>query len=362
MKADCGGHAAAAFVRGGRAAAWRHRGMAAVRRISGGMAAALLLVSAANAMPMSDYIGSLERMRNEPRELAAVEAKALIGIEVDSTNGRFTTDTSLLEAIANKRADALPRLDATIAALRGANRATASNVDPKLLDRLRNEERVGELQRGGELLTPEPNKTLLDKIAGQILKAWDWVLEKLRKFFEWLEKLWPSKALPEERASFGGTPFVVTALMIAIIVVLAIVAFEALRRSRRAKPDKIATSDPIASRRDEDPLSRGATEWERYAVQLAEAGRIREAIRAWYHAVLVTCYMDGILGFRKGRTNWEYVSMMRAEVAWRPLFADLTRRFEREWYGRAESTYEALDDCSSRAQEILGQIRRRGAA
>src|SRR6185369_14360275 len=177
-----------------------------------------------------------------------------------------------------------------------------------------------------------------------------------------LAKFWPKDEPREKRQPFGGVPFMVTALVITIVVVMLIIAFEVLRRGRRAKPATIAASDPIASKRDEDPLSRGATEWERYAAQLAEAGRIREAIRAWYHAVLVTCYSAGILSFRKGRTNWEYVSMMRAEVAWRPQFADLTRRYEREWYGRDESTGEALDDCSTRAQSILEHVRRRGPA
>jgi len=325
--------------------------------------AIVLFATAANAMPLSDYISALERMRSEPPELAAIEAKALTGVEVEAPGGRFMTDASLLDSIANKRTDAASRLDATIAALKSTTNANALKTDPKLLEQIRSEERVRELQRGGEVLSPpEGNQNLLEEIAGQILKAARWLRDEIRKFFDWLDKFWPKASLPDARQPFGGVPFIVTALVIAIIVVLLIVALEVLRRSRRAKPDAIAASDPIASRRDEDPLSRGATEWERYAAQLAEAGRIREAIRAWYHAVLVTCYSAGVLNFRKGRTNWEYVSMLRAEVAWRPQFADLTRRFEREWYGRDESTPEALDDCSGRAQTILGNLRRRGAA
>jgi hypothetical protein len=324
--------------------------------------ALLLFASAASAMPLADYISSLERLRNEPHELAAIEAKALIGTKVETPTGGFSADSSLLGAVASNRADAGQRLDATITALRSSSDAASSKIDPKLLERLRAEERIDELQRGGEVLEPpKTNSSLLDRIAGGILKGWHWLADKVVNFFEWLEKFWPKEPHAEEPKPSGGVPFMVTALVIAIIVVLAIVALEVLRRSRRGKADgDVAASDPIASRRDEDPLSRGATEWERYAAQLAHAGRIREAIRAWYHAVLVTCYGAGILNFRKGRTNWEYVSMMRAKVGWRPQFADLTRSYEREWYGRDESTHEALDDCSNRAQSILGQIRRRG--
>jgi hypothetical protein len=124
----------------------------------------------------------------------------------------------------------------------------------------------------------------------------------------------------------------------------------------------VLASDPIASKRDEDPLSRGATEWERYAAQLAASGRIREAIRAWYHAVLVTLYAAGILHFRKGRTNWEYVAALSPEIAWRSEFVTLTRRFEEEWYGRERSAIEALEDVSGHAREILDIVRRRAAA
>lgn len=324
--------------------------------------AVLFIATSANAMTLNDYIASLERMRDEPRELAAVDAKALTGIEIDAPGGRFITDASLLDAIANKRSDATPRLVATIAALKAAHDATPSRTDPKLLERIRDEEHIRELQQGGEVGPPEGNKGMFEQIAQQIQKAWRWLRDQIKKFLDWLMKLWPQEPVEKEQKPSGSVPFMVTALVIAIVVVLLIIALEVLRRSRRAKPDALPASDPITSRRDEDPLSRGATEWERYAAQLAEAGRIREAIRAWYHAVLVTSYGAGVLSFRKGRTNWEYVSMLRAEIAWRPQFADLTRRYEREWYGRDESTPEALDDCSARAQSILGAIRRRGAA
>jgi hypothetical protein len=124
----------------------------------------------------------------------------------------------------------------------------------------------------------------------------------------------------------------------------------------------VGTSVPFGSKRDEDPLSRGAMEWERYAIQLAAAGRFREAIRAWYHAVLVTCYAAGVLHFRKGRTNWEYVATLAPSLPWRPEMIRLTRRFEREWYGSDESTLGALDDCGASARAILESVRERGAA
>jgi hypothetical protein len=114
----------------------------------------------------------------------------------------------------------------------------------------------------------------------------------------------------------------------------------------------------MTSTRDDDPLSRGANEWERYAAQLAAAGRLREAIRAWYHAVLVTLYGANILHYRKGRTNWEYVAAVGPEQAWRTQFIELTRLFEHQWYGSDDSSSDALDSCSAAARIVLNAVRR----
>ena len=52
----------------------------------------------------------------------------------------------------------------------------------------------------------------------------------------------------------------------------------------------------------------------------------------------------------------------RPELAWRGEFVTMTRRFETEWYGRAQSNIDALDDAAERARRILDTVRRRAAA
>jgi hypothetical protein len=219
---------------------------------------------------------------------------------------------------------------------------------------------VPELAPGGEVATKvDADLPLLERIAKSIGEMLEWLGEKIRQFLDWLRDLFPN--VKRDGGATFGMRWIVIAVVALIVIALIILAIEVTRRSKRAKKE-IPTSEPISSRRDEDPLSRGASEWERYAAQLAAAGRYREAIRAWYHAVLVTCYSAGVLHFRKGRTNWEYVSLLSPSLAWRPELIQLTRRFEREWYGADESTSEALDECSDRARGILDAIRRRGAA
>lgn len=333
------------------------------------LALALVLLAAApllraETMPLARYIDTLDALRREAPAVRAAQARLLIGTEVASPNGNFTADASLLHAVAAGGADAMPRLDATLAALRSIAPAAAADVDVAAIERMRKEEEAAAMKRGGEVgeLEVPTNDDAIERWTKWLGKAFTWLGEKIEQLYDWLMSWWPHAGRPDEKAAFGGVPFVVIAIVLAIVAVLAILAFEVMRKSKRVERAPLAASDPQTSRRDEDPLSRGANEWERYAAQLAAAGRIREAIRAWYHAVLVTLYAAGILHFRKGRTNWEYVAMLAPALPWRGAFIELTRRFEEEWYGHEESSREALDDCAARAKEIVDTVRRGVAA
>ncbi|HVR40218.1 MAG TPA: DUF4129 domain-containing protein [Thermoanaerobaculia bacterium] len=333
--------------------------------------ALLFAATVASAMPLGDYVAALESIRGSvaSNDLATARNRAqqLRGITIESPDGNFVADASLLSEVLDaqaKRAMILARLDATIGALRNASPQHTGTVDPKLLERLRAEEAAQTLQRGGEVLpVPRHTQPLAVRVVEMVAKALEWIWDKITRFFDWLLEFWPKSKTAKDG---GGTPalrWIVIVVVIAIVALLTILAIEVVRRGRRRTEEPSAESTELASKRDEDPLSRGANEWEVYAAKLAAAGRIREAIRAWYHAVLVTLYGAGILHFRKGRTNWEYVSALASDLAWRPEFVSLTRRFELEWYGHVESTGDALDDCSESAQEILDSVRhRRGAA
>jgi hypothetical protein len=336
--------------------------------------AALLIVflaasaQAATVIPLGQYVNTLTNIKSllETKQIDAARdaARQLATVEVDSPNGRFATDSALLNAIATTgRADA--RLTATIDALRKTMPpAAAPAVDAKRLERLRAAETPDALRAGGEVAgVPMSQDPRMETFAKKLAKVLRWIWKKIEQFYDWVMSWWPQGRVRKISNSFGGTPWLVAAVVILIVAVLAILALEIARRSRRRVAVEVAESDPIASRRDEDPLSRGANEWERYAAQLAAAGRIREAIRAWYHAVLVTLYGAGILHFRKGRTNWEYVSALAPDITWRGEFVQLTRRFEQEWYGHDASGDEALEDCSGRARRILEVVRHsRGVA
>src|SRR5688500_18000732 len=322
----------------------------------------------AETITLDHYLSSLERIQQllATNELDAArnEARAMSAHDDASSQGAYHADSSLLDAIANaQRADVQLRSRLAVM-IDEIKEAPADNIpiDPKLLQRVAAEQDVPELVKGGEVATTPKTTPILERVVETIGSMFRWIGEKFGKLLDWLFDLLP-KRMVEGPGATGGMRWIVGALVIVIVLLIILLAIEVTRRSR-AKAAVVEESAPLGSKRDEDPLSRGASEWERYAAQLAAARRFREAIRAWYHAVLVTCYSAGVLHYRKSRTNWEYVSALAPSVPWRPEFITLTRRFEREWYGSDQSTPEALDDCRSHARAIIESVRggMRGAA
>ena len=325
----------------------------------------------ADELTLSDYRSRLQSIDGAitSNQLDAAKAAAtdLQRHTVSSAHGTIKPDTPLLSRIATAKSEkeirhVRPELQNLIAELgrdRGVTTEKAADVD--LVQRLRRDEELETLEKGGAFrATPEVNSGLLNRVAFQLARFWTWLVSVFEKLFDWFMDLWPDPQKPEREG--GGVLGMSTTVAItvgAIVLILGLLAFEVYRRRRHLRTITVAASNlPVVSARDEDPLSRGASEWERYAQELAAAGRIREAIRAWYHAVLVTLYRTGVLHYRKGRTNWEYISLLPADVPWRQRFIGLTRKFEQEWYGRDRSSGDALDACASDAQRILSSLRR----
>ncbi|MEA2491320.1 MAG: hypothetical protein QOH21_3112 [Acidobacteriota bacterium] len=330
--------------------------------------ATALLLAALNAhgrsIDIAEYITTLEHIDASlaARQLDAArnDAKALATVEVTSAHGTFYADEPLLTAIA--RSDTADhqlrtRLAVTIEELRRAAPFATPPANPRLLTAVASEQEVPELAPGGEVpTTPNVEIPLLQRIFRGIGEALEWLGKKLVKLLDWLLDFLPREGRAgQQPGNIRWTVMIVTGLIVAAVVILAIAV---LRRSKKDAPAVTESTEPVGSKRDENPLSRGATEWERYATQLAGEGRFREAVRAWYHAVLVTCYTSGILYFRKGRTNWEYMAALPPSLGWRADLIALTRRFELEWYGHEESDEESLGDCSVAARRILDAIRR----
>lgn len=336
-------------------------------------AALLVLVVAGPARaqePLSAaaYRAELERieaaLHRRDVETARSEARQLLGARVDYGNETLATDRSVLAPVTGSHdaaamARAATRVRAQMDALTSILGAPVPAPDPALLERLRAEEAPRLPEKGGQVAGfPLRPPTLPERVTSALEAAWQWLGEQLRKLLEWLWQLLP------RRTAAQGSPFATNLATLAIVAVitaaLGVLALRALRRRRPVAP--IGESTAVSSARDADPLSRGAEEWQAYARKLAAAGRTREAIRALYHAVLVTLFRSGILHHQKGRTNWEYVARISPEAGWRPALVALTRTFDREWYGHEASAREAFHECLAAAGEVMESVHEEPAA
>lgn len=293
------------------------------------------------------------------------DARDLSGQMIALENEELAPDLSVLQPLATARTrdeamaarPRLARLAATLGQPGGPADAgaTAAPADRRLLETVRKRQALPEIRAGGGTAPPVSRLENLRRALTELLEPpLRTLAEAFERFWDWLSGLFPK----ERRASPLGFNLytLVIVLVAAAVATFAFLAWRAFRQHRRAEPEAAAGVVPAASR-DDDPLSRETSEWERYADELARAGRAREAVRAWYHAVLVALYRSGLLHYRRGRTNWEYATALSPALAIRPAFFEMTHRFEREWYGHAESSEEALARARDLALELLQGLR-----
>ena len=301
--------------------------------------------------------GELERSR--------AMATALSAGEIRHGGALLQPDASVLQPIVRARTSAeLPPLASAVrVTLRALQEAPADTAafppkDSELLERLRDSEMIELPEKGGDIaIVPIAGEGMWDRLARWMARAWDWLVEVFEKIYDWIRPLLPEEVQRGEANTFLGMPLTVALLVGVILLLLVILAIDVHRKRKRGPSTPDGTVQPLeVSARDADPLSREMSEWERYALELAAAGRVREAIRAWYHAVLVALYRGGILHYRKGRTNWEYIASLSPDYPWRGKFVAMTRLFEQEWYGHELSSMEALDVCATEAREILSSL------
>lgn len=300
----------------------------------------------------------------EQGNLAEIRNRAgdLLSCRIRYGEGTVPPDAALLRPLSEAPGTAeartmSARLSGLIDALDAGSEAPRE-PDKELLDRLRREEALGEIRAGGDLRyprKPEIPKSIMERL-GEI---GEWIVEKLDKIIRWLWDLFFGGR--SEAGGSGSRPFVIV-LIISLLAIFAAVTAVVLRRKRQGAKPAVTSSTPAMSAKDEDPLSRTASEWERFAAELMSAGRYREVIRAWYNAVLVALFRAGLAHYRKGRTNWEYAYALTPDLPWRPGFMEATRRFEQEWYGRRDTAEETAREYMRQAQGILIDVRDRQGA
>ncbi len=298
------------------------------------------------------------RLVAHDRAGAAEEARALLGRRVDYGTVQLPVDRSVLEPVTQPAREGVV---APLRALRVALPGTAAEgvagppVDRQALAALA----LRQAGRAPGRAWDAPwtgNQTVPEAVTRWLKGARQWATERVRDAWRWLGK-WLRRMLGLERPEASKTsPRLVKGVLVGVGVILLAVLLAALFTFRRRGTVPQAVAQAPAGDADADPLARTANGWVERARALAAAGRPREAIRAWYHALLVACYRTGLLHHRTGWTNWEYVRSLADDVPWRGRFAELTGRFDLEWYGRAQSSPEALDAFAGEAVALLGQL------
>jgi len=349
-----------------------------VRRGAGPLVAAtalglLALAGAAPAreLPLARYEAGLARIEAALADGAAGrvrrEAEYLAGAErVVAADGRsFAPDRSVLGPLSRLEPEGDDgALADRVRVLRGAladARAGAGGEAPdaELLSALRADQEGAGWAEGGDAaaIDVDVDETPWEGAGEDAAAAGDWFWDRLTRLGEWLDEL------------FGGggglgldlpIPSVLVAVAVALLL-LGLAVAAVLRRRLPALADEAGgAAGPgaaMARVRDADPLSRTAASWEAYADELTAAGRRREALRAWYHAVLSRLLRTGRLRPRRGATNWEYVRAAPRGAPWRAGFEELTRRFDVEWYGRHETDAAELEAARDEAQAVLAGLR-----
>jgi uncharacterized protein DUF4129 len=311
-------------------------------------------------LSLPEYVRALQDLSDTLRtgqvEGARRRALYLLTCRVEARGERLAPDATVLGPIADApprgpAAGAASEVAALAAALEDGAAGPAVAADQARLDRLRREDEARALERGG-LVRPGRPPTLAESAQQALAALGEKVRRALRALIDFLARFSPRRPSARDPSSPFTTSIMTVAMVAVVAAGLALLAFHALRR-RKGEEDAASAPAPTASSRDADPLSREADEWESYARELAQSGRWREAVRAVYHAVLMTLFRSGRLHHQKGRTNWEYVSRLPPDAEARPGFMRLTRAFDREWYGRDRSTREAFAECAEEARSVL---------
>jgi hypothetical protein len=298
-------------------------------------------------------------------DIAQQKIEQLHQRQVAWPGGHYPTDGTLLDLVKKKKYGILRE---RIRAIRNylthwepdTELTSKQAVEQASLEKIRLREAAAgaKLQRGGSTgENPLALEHLPISISERLEAAFTWIGETLVEFLRWVRDLFFKKNSTDGEND-TSTLVAFVWIMIGIIVVVGVLlAITAWRNKMPATVVPTLTKQPTI--KDADPRSRAADDWIAYATELFRAGRHREAIRAWYHAMLMSCWSYGILHHRVGRTNWEYAMSLSSTIAWRGRFQDLTHRFDLAWYGGRIGVDEA-HAYAIEAEQLLLELKSSG--
>lgn len=128
---------------------------------------------------------------------------------------------------------------------------------------------------------------------------------------------------------------------LALAVVLGVIIYSLLRRQSRSRRRSGAADEALAAGLPRTPPGElPADAYLRRARELAAAGDFRQAVRQLLLGGMSWIERAGLIRFRQGLTNYDYVRVLGERPRERQGFLAVVRQFEEIYFGRREATAE----------------------
>lgn len=263
-------------------------------------------------------------------------------------------------------------VDATVdATVDPSNAIDGSEID-KVGDRVMQSNEFRSVRRTVLEKLPE---TDIDK--GFLQGALDWfgqqignMLNAIGDFFRWLFSGFrsPGQAAPPRTTpsgsfdwnfGMGSLSSVFTISMIAVIAVVVIVIIVMVVKSidakKRTRENLLSDSDAVLSDVNSPPGELATSTYESRAVQFASAGNYRAAIRELLLGSMSWIERAGLIRYRKGLTNRDYIRSVWRRTDKRDGYLTTASQFEFVYFGRRTPTAEMFETCLTSFQGAFSE-------
>jgi hypothetical protein len=193
------------------------------------------------------------------------------------------------------------------------------------------------------------------------------VFSRIGDFFDWLFSGLRSPRTPRPNVapasdfgwSWGSMGFgqMLTVVMIGVIVLILIVIAAMIVKSMDAKKRRgdglLSDSTDLLSDISVPPGELAASTYETRAVALAEEGNYRAAIRELLLGSMSWIERAGLIRYRKGLTNRDYLRSVWRRMEKRNAYLVTATQFEYVFFGRRVATAAAFESCLQSFREAF---------
>jgi Domain of unknown function (DUF4129) len=241
-----------------------------------------------------------------------------------------------------------PQLVAAMFLLVATQKATAAEPSEGKEYQYRDE---GDIRRALDETLSHPDFARLrtepkEKKEPQQSKSPDW----LERFLRWLSGLGGEKERENDGSttglsfSFAGMRLLLFGMAVTILLAAVIFIIKSVLATRRDR--RIATAEDDEARVFQPGSAPGELPPDEYwhrALAHGQGGRYREGIRELLLGAMSATERRGLIRFRKGLTNRDYLYSVRGPA--RDSFGRIASSFEHVYFGRRDATSEAFQKC-----------------